>query len=298
VNLPLASRAVRSAKAALVGLVGLSKPWIIALLLITTWAGMFLGMRGTPPVGLFLLTTLGGTLAAAGANAINSYLDRDIDGRMNRTARRPLPSGRVAPRRALTYGIAATLGSVLVLGLGVNWLAAGLALLGNLYYVLVYTLWLKRKTPLNIVIGGAAGAIPPLVGWAAATNRVDLLGVFLFLIVVYWTPPHTWALAILLRGDYQRVSVPMLPVVAGEEETRRQVWLYSLQMVAMSLLPIGFHLLGGFYFLVASGLGLAFLREAWQLRFGGEKGSARKVYRFSQVYLALLFLAMVIDRLI
>jgi hypothetical protein len=180
---------------------------------------MFLAQGGTPPLATFALTTLGGALAAGGASAINSSLDRDIDGRMNRTARRPIPNGTVAPHTALAFGLAASIAAVLVLGLGVNWLAAVLALAGNVCYVFIYTVWLKRRSPRGIVFGGGAGAIPPLVGWAAVDNRLGLLAILLFLIVLYWTPPHTWALGLLLRADYERVGVPLLPVVRGEAET-------------------------------------------------------------------------------
>ncbi len=282
----------------LAGLLALTKPWIIALLLITTWAGMFIAQGGAPRVGTFLLTSLGGALAAGGANALNSYIDRDIDGRMNRTARRPIPRGTLAPRAALVFGASASAAAVVILGLGVNWLAAGLALLGNVYYVFIYTLWLKRRFPSGIVFGGVAGAVPPLVGWAAASGTLSPLAVMLFLIVLYWTPPHTWALGIMLRADYERVGVPLLPVVRGEEETARQVWLYSLQMVAISLVPSALRLLGPLYALAALALGGLFLRQAWVLRRTAQRALARNLYKFSQVYLALLMLAMVCDRLL
>ncbi len=282
----------------LAGLLALTKPWIIALLIITTWAGMFIAQGGAPRVGTFLLTTLGGALAAGGANALNSYIDRDIDGHMNRTARRPIPRGVLAPRTALIFGLGASAAAVLVLGLGVNWLAAALALLGNVYYVLIYTLWLKRRYPSGIVFGGVAGAIPPLVGWAAASGTLAPLAVLLFLIVLYWTPPHTWALGLMLRADYERVGVPLLPVVRGEKETANQVWLYSLQMVVITLVPAALGFAGPLYALAALALGALFLRQAWALRRTAERALARNLYKFSQVYLALLMLAMVCDRLL
>ncbi len=285
-------------KATLLGLLVLTKPWIVALLLVTTWAGMFLAQRGLPPLGTIALTTLGGALAAGGAGAINSYIDRDIDGLMNRTARRPIPRGIVAPSLALGFGVGASVIAVLILGLGVTWLAAALALAGNLYYVLIYTLWLKRRSPRGIVFGGVAGAFPPLVGWAAVTNRLEPLAICLFLIVLYWTPPHTWALGMMLRGDFQRVGVPLLPVVLGERETGRQVWLYSLQMAAITLVPPALGLVGGLYALLAFLLGAYFLSLAWRLRHSAERALARRVYKYSQVYLALLMLAMVGDRLL
>jgi len=285
-------------KSTLTGLLALTKPWIIALLLVTTWAGMFLAQGGAPPLTTFALTTLGGALAAGGANAINSYLDRDIDGRMNRTARRPIPQGTVAPHTALGFGLAASIAAVLVLGLGVNWFAAALALAGNLYYVFIYTVWLKRRSARGIVFGGVAGAIPPLVGWAAVDNRLGPLAILLFLIVLFWTPPHTWALGLLLRADYERVGVPLLPVVRGDAETAQQVWLYSLQMVAITLVPAALGLTGAIYAIAALGLGGDFLRRAWLLRRTAQRPLARSVYKYSQAYLALLMLAMVCDRVL
>jgi protoheme IX farnesyltransferase len=293
-----AARLVPAWRRTLADLLALTKPWIVALLMITTWAGMFIAQGGAPPLGTFLLTTLGGALAAGGANALNSYIDRDIDGRMNRTARRPIPRGALAPRTAFVFGVGASAAAVLILGLGVNGLAAALALLGNVYYVFIYTLWLKRRYPSGIVFGGVAGAIPPLVGWAAARGTLSPLAVLLFLIVLYWTPPHTWALGLMLRADYERVGVPLLPVVHGEAETARQVWLYSLQMVAITLVPAALGLLGAPYALAALALGGLFLRQAWLLRRTAHRALARNLYKFSQVYLALLMLAMVCDRLL
>jgi protoheme IX farnesyltransferase len=269
----------------------------VVLLLVTTWAGMFLAQGGVPAPATLALTTLGGALAAGGAGAVNSYIDRDIDGLMNRTARRPIPRGAVAPSLALGFGIGTSLIAVLILGLGVNWLAAALALAGNLYYIFIYTLLLKRRSPRGIVFGGVAGALPPLVGWAAVANRLEPLALCLFLIVLYWTPPHTWALGMMLRGDYQRVGVPLLPVVQGERETARQVWLYSLQMAAITLVPAALGLVGGLYALLAFALGAFFLSMAWRLRNSAQRTLARRVYKYSQVYLALLMLAMVCDRL-
>jgi heme o synthase len=293
-----ASPLAASWRRTMTGLLALTKPWIIALLLITTWAGMFIAQGGAPRAGTFLLTTLGGALAAGGANALNSYIDRDIDGRMNRTARRPIPRGVLAPRTALAFGLGASAAAVLILGVGVNWLAAALALLGNVYYVFIYTLWLKRRFPSGIVFGGVAGAIPPLVGWAAASGTLSPLAVLLFLIVLYWTPPHTWALGLMLRADYERVGVPLLPVVRGEKETAYQVWLYSLQMVVITLVPAALGLVGVLYALAALVLAVLFLRQAWALRRTAERALARNLYKFSQVYLALLMLAMVCDRLL
>ncbi|HJW84051.1 MAG TPA: heme o synthase, partial [Anaerolineae bacterium] len=275
--------------------VRLSKPWIVVLLLITTLASMLIAGRGSAPAPLIVFTLLGGALASSGANAINSFIDRDIDAVMNRTRVRPIPRDQIEPGRALLYGLGASAAAFAVLALFVNLLAAVLSLFGVIYYVFVYTRWLKRTTPHNIVIGGIAGAIPPLVGWAAVAGRLDLLALYLFLIVFYWTPPHTWAMAILFRGDYERASVPMLPVVRGEPETRRHIWLYSLQLVAVTLLIFAFRMLGWVYLALALMLNALFLWYAFRLTREMDKPAARRLYRFSQVYLALLFAAMVID---
>jgi protoheme IX farnesyltransferase len=273
----------------------LTKPWIVALLLTTTLASMLIAGRGSVSLPLVVFTLIGGALASAGANAINCYVDRDIDGLMSRTKNRPIPRQQLDPRRALAFGLVASSASFAILLVFVNLLAATLAVFGIIYYVFVYTLWLKRSTPHNIVIGGIAGAVPPLVGWAAVTGRVDLLALYLFLIVVYWTPPHTWALAILVRGDYEKANVPMLPVVHGEAETRRHIWLYSLQMVAVTLLVFAFRMLGWVYLALALVLNGLFLWYAYRLTREMDKPAARRLYKFSQLYLALLFVAMVVD---
>ncbi len=282
-------------KSALGKYVRLTKPWIIVLLLLTTLASMLIAGRGSASLPLIVFTLLGGALASSGANAINCYIDRDIDRLMSRTRNRPIPRHQVEPRQALIFGLAASGASFAVLTVFVNLLAATLALFGILYYVFVYTRWLKRSTPHNIVIGGAAGAMPPLVGWAAVTGRIDLLALYLFLIVFYWTPPHTWALTILVRGDYEKAGVPMLPVARGEAETRRQIWLYSLQLVAVTLLIFAFRLLGWVYLALAMLLNGLFLWLAFRLLREMDKPAARRLYKYSQVYLALLFAAMVVD---
>jgi protoheme IX farnesyltransferase len=273
----------------------LTKPWIIVLLLATTLLSMLIAGKGSASLPLIFFTLLGGALASSGANAINCYIDRDIDGVMSRTRNRPLPKEQVEPRQALLFGILASVASFTVLTVFVNLLAAVLAVFGILYYVFVYTWWLKRTTPHNIVIGGIAGAVPPLVGWAAVTGRIDLLALYLFLIVFYWTPPHTWALAILVRGDYEKAGVPMLPVVRGEAETRRQIWLYSLQLVAVTLLVFAFRLLGWVYLMLALILNGLFLWLAFKLMHDMDKPAAKRLYKYSQLYLALIFLVMVID---
>ena len=280
--------------------VKLSKPWIVVLLLITTFAAMLIAQKGLPPLPLVFFTLLGGALAAAGASAINSYIDRDIDGFMSRTKNRPIATHRIAPDNALAYGIAAGVAAFVILTLAANLLAAVLSMVGLLYYVFVYTGYLKRSTPHNIVIGGVAGAIPPLVGYAAVTGTVDVLALFLFLVIFYWTPPHTWALGLLIRTDYERVNIPMLPVVAGETETRRQILLYTLQMIAVTLLLFAFHMMGWIYFVAALLLNAMFLARAlklWRLP-ETDKALAKRLYKFSQSYLALLFLAMILDKII
>ncbi len=274
----------------------LTKPWIVLLLLITTLAAMLVAERGLPPMALFLWTMLGGALAAGGSSALNSYIDRDLDAVMSRTSRRPLPQHLIEPRRALAFGLTLVGLSILIVGIFVNWLSAILAAAGAFYYVVLYTLWLKRTTPHNIVIGGVAGAIPPLVGWAAVTNEVSLLAFYLFAIIFFWTPPHTWALVLMVDKDYLRAGVPMLPVVRGDDETRRQILLYSLLLVAVSIIPFSAQLVGILYLATALLLGAWLLRLAVKLFTDPSKSVARRLYRYSTYYLALLFLGMVIDR--
>ncbi|MEA2397871.1 MAG: heme o synthase [Thermoleophilaceae bacterium] len=271
----------------------LTKPKVQSLLLFTTVTTMY--VAGNPSLGRVLLTCVGGALSAGGAGAINHYLDRDLDALMSRTANRPVPSGRVAPRAALLYGIALGVASFLLLSTTVNLLSAALALSGLLGYVLVYTMWLKRTTPQNIVIGGAAGAVPPLVAWAATTGRLAGGAVYLFAIVFYWTPPHFWALSLLMKDDYARAGVPMLPVVRGERETRRHIVLYSLLLVAVTMLPFAGRLFDGLYLVCALVLGGALMWLALQLSRKADKMSALRLYLFSLAYLALLFGAMVAD---
>jgi heme o synthase len=273
--------------------VDMTKPKVQSLLLFTTVTTMY--VAGTPSIGLVLLTCLGGALASGGAGAINHYLDRDIDARMTRTANRPVPSGRVAPGAALAYGITLGICSFALLALTVNVLAASLALSGLLGYVLVYTLWLKRRTPQNIVIGGAAGAVPPLVAWAAVTGHLSGTAIYLFAIVFYWTPPHFWALSLLMKDEYASAGVPMLPVVRGEAETRWQILLYTILLVGVTLLPFAFGVFDGLYLVAALLLGSAFTAMALKLRRDAERRTALKLYLFSLAYLALLFAAMVAD---
>src|SRR5207248_2726947 len=245
----------RPARDVVLDYVSLAKPRIIPLLLITALGGMMMAERGWPSTGLVVLTLLGGALAAAGAGAINCWIDRDLDGAMLRTRRRPLPDGRIAPSHALLFGIALGLAAFVLLAFWVNVLTATLAISGLLFYVFVYTLWLKRWTVQNIVIGGAAGAVPPVVGWAAVTHRVDLTAIYLFAVIFLWTPPHFWALALRLKGDYARAHVPMLPVVRGEAVARRQILFYTLVLVAVTLAVVVTGALGLLYLAGAAVLG-------------------------------------------
>jgi heme o synthase len=271
----------------------LTKPKVQSLLLLTTIATMY--VAGDPSPLLVALTCLGGYLSAGGAGAVNHWFDRDIDARMARTASRPIPAGRISPAAALTFGCALSALSFIELSLTVNVLAASLALAGFLGYVFVYTVWLKRRTPQNIVIGGAAGAMPPLVGWAAVTGSVSATAVLLFFIVFFWTPPHFWALSLLMKEEYEKVGVPMLPVVRGEAETRRQILLYAVLLYAVTQLPFCAGGFGGIYLAASLALGLGFIAGAVRLYRRADRRSALQLYLFSLLYLALLFSAMVLD---
>ena len=276
-------------------LISLTKPRIISLLLVTTIAPMF--VAGTPSIGLVLLVAVGGYLMAGGANAVNMYIDRDIDDRMARTRLRPIPSGRMGAPAVLAFGVALSCAATWMLARFVNVLTATLALAGFYFYVFIYTRWLKRTTPHNIVIGGAAGAFPPLVGWAAVTNQVDLSAIYLFLIIFYWTPPHFWALALLKQRDYGNAGVTMAPNVWGERETKDQMLWYTLILIPLTLMPVAFGAFGWVYFVCALGLGIALLVGVIRIRTATLWTKvAWKVYKFSLLYLALLFVAMVIDR--
>ncbi len=278
--------------------VSLTKPRIISLLLLTTVAAMYVADPSGPALATVLATMVGGYLAAGGAGAINHYVERERDARMARTRMRPLASGRIEPRRGLAFGIALGVAAAAELALAVNPLSAALAAAGLLGYVFVYTLWLKPLTPQNIVIGGAAGALPPLVGWAAATGGLSAQALWLFAIVLVWTPPHFWALALLIKDDYARTCVPMLPVVRGEAATRRQVLAYSVLLVAVTVGPWATGLFGGLYLAVALVLGAAFIGFAEHLRAHPSRAAALRLHLASLAYLALLFCAMAADRLI
>ena len=288
----------RPAREVVMDYVSLAKPRIIVLLLITALGGMMIASSGWPSTGLVVLTLVGGALSAAGAGAINCWIDRDIDGDMYRTRRRPIPDGRIAPAHALTFGISLGVLAFLLLAFWVNVLAATLAVSGLLFYVFVYTLWLKRSTAQNIVIGGAAGAVPPLVGWAAVTHSLDLTALYLFAIIFLWTPPHFWALALRIQRDYARVGVPMLPVVRGEKEAKRQILLYTLLLVAVTLMLFVSGAVGGLYLVGASLLGAAFIAFAILNLRDGKRRWSRPLFDYSIAYLALLFGVMVADRMV
>jgi protoheme IX farnesyltransferase len=270
----------------------LTKPKVQSLLLFTTVTTMY--AAGSPSPELVLLTCLGGALSAGGAGAINHAVDRDIDRRMARTADRPVAAGRISPGAAIGFGCALGLASFALLALAVNPLAATLSLSGLLGYVLVYTLWLKRSTPQNIVIGGAAGAVPPLVAWAAVTGGLSGMAFYLFAIVFFWTPPHFWALSLLMKDEYAKAGVPMLPVVRGEEETRRQILLYTVLLYAVTQLPFCAGGLGVAYLVPSMLLGAAFIYFAARLLRSRERRWALRTYLFSLAYLALLFLSIAI----
>ena len=277
----------------------LSKPRIIVLLLITTLAAMVMAARGIPSLTLVFWTLLAGALAAGSAGAFNCAYDADIDKIMKRTAERPIPAGRISVRAAIVYASIIGAISFAIFFFLVNPLAAYLSLAGNVYYVLIYTMWLKRTTPLNIVIGGAAGAVPPLVGWAAVTHSMGAPALGLFALIFLWTPPHFWSLALAVETDYEKAKVPMFPNVYGDERTKREIIYYSIILVVASLALYPLHVMGALYFGAAAVLGGIFLLEAfrtWRERNGTV--DARRMFRYSLVYLALMCAVMVIDRII
>jgi protoheme IX farnesyltransferase len=279
-------------------LVSLTKPAIMSLLLLTALGGMFLAARGVPPFGILAATLIGGAAASGGAASLNHYFDRDIDERMRRTRHRPLPAHRVSTRLAVVWGIALNVVAFAVLAVFANLLAAALALAGTLFYIFIYTIWLKRTTAQNIVIGGAAGAIPPLVGWAAITGSLDLAAWLLFAIIFFWTPAHFWALALLIRDDYERAGVPMLPVVRGDEATAWNILAYAASLLPLTLLLFLIAGLGYVYLAAAIVLGALFVAYAFRLLRSGavrRRAMARAVYLYSLLYLALLFVAIMVD---
>lgn len=276
----------------------LSKPWIVALLLVTTFGGLVAGGKALPALGLALWTLLGGAMAAAGSSALNQYIDRELDKNMQRTARRPLPAGRLTPPEALSYGLALCLASYYLLASLVNVTAALLSLAGILYYVVFYSILLKRATVQNIVVGGGAGAIPPMVGWAAAAGHLSIGAWVLFLIVFMWTPPHFWALAIVRKKDYENAGVPMLPVVKGERSARRQIMVYTVLLVGTTLILPLIGAAGAVYLGAAAMLGVLLLVAAWRVwRVPGNR-VAWSMYRWSSMYLMFIFAALVLDSLL
>ena len=275
--------------------VSLLKPRVMSLVCFTGIVGLLLAPGEIHPVIAFI-ALLCIAVGAGASGAINMWCDRDIDAVMKRTRNRPIPAGRVAPESALGFGVTLAVGSVAVMGLAVNWVAAGLLAATIGFYVFVYTLWLKRRTPQNIVIGGAAGALPPVIGWAAVTGGIDLLPIILFMIVFIWTPPHFWALALYRSGDYEAAGVPMLPVVAGRDETRRQILLYSLVLVPLTLIPSLLGLAGVIYGVGAALLGAEFLRRAWIVSRTGTDRQAMGLFGYSIVYLFLIFVLLLVDR--
>ena len=291
-------RAQLGTREVLAAYVALTKPRIIELLLITTVPSMIVAANGWPPLMLMLWTVLGGTLAAGGANAINCYIDRDIDEVMTRTRRRPLPAHKIRPRNALAFGAALGMTAFVLLWAAVNLLAAALALAALLFYVFVYTLALKRWTPQNIVIGGAAGAMPALVGWAAVRESIELPAVVLFAIIFYWTPPHFWALSLRYERDYAAAGVPMMPVVYGRTETTKHILLYSLMLFAMSLAFFSIGRMGLIYLGATLLLNAGFIGYAVQLWRRPEARRAWNLFHYSIYYLALLFCAAAADELV
>ncbi len=278
--------------------IALTKPRVVVLLEITTVFAMVMAARGWPSLGLTAATVAGGWLAAGGAHAINCWFDRDIDASMGRTRTRPIPAGRIRPGSALAFGVILGVLAFALLAVAANLLAAALAIGGLLFYVLVYTMWLKRSSMQNIVVGGAAGAFPPLVGWAAVQGRLTLTALFLFAVVFYWTPPHFWALALLIRRDYASASVPMLPVIVGERETRRQILLYTVILVLVTIMPVLAHSFGYIYIAGAGLLDAVFLATAVVAVRDPSARAARRVFYYSMLYLALLFAVMAVDRVV
>ena len=289
---------VPSLRSTLAAYLNLMKPHVTVLLLGTTLAAMAVAIGGMPGAGVTLATLIAGALAAGSANAINCYWDRDIDRLMSRTRTRSLPAGRVSEMGALIFGLAAGVVSCVIFAVFVNLLSALLALAAILFYVGIYTMWLKRTTAQNIVVGGAAGAVPVLIGWAAVTNSISVTSVLMFTIIFLWTPPHFWAVSLVLKKDYERAGVPMLPVVRGESETYRQILLYTVALILASLALVATHAMGVLYLVTALVLGAAFLGFVIHLLRTRTLRSARSLFWISNNYLALLFAAMVLDRVL
>jgi protoheme IX farnesyltransferase len=290
--------AVGDSKQRIKDFLALTKPIVVTLLLSTTLAGMIIGAKQIPSFGLIIWTMLGGALAAGGSSAVNQYIDRELDKSMTRTAKRPIPSGRMTPAEGLAFGISSLLISFYILAGFVNMFAALLALTGMIYYVIIYSVFLKKSTVQNIVIGGGAGAIPPLVGWAAATGSLNLPAGFLFLIIFLWTPPHFWTLALLKKREYARSGIPMLPVVRGEDETRRQIYFYTIILVITTISVWFFDFAGLLYLIGALILGAYLLILAWNVWKKGRNKVYYRMYRHSNYYLLLLFILLATDALL
>lgn len=276
----------------------LMKLRIVLLLCFTAVTTMIVAADGFPKASVLIPTWIGGILAAGGASAVNQYLDRDMDARMARTGKRPIPSGRVAPNRVLVFGALLITLSVIVFVLWVNPLTAMLALGGAFYYLAIYTMLLKRNTVVNILIGGGAGAFPVLVGWTAVTDSLSYEAFILFAIIFYWTPPHSWALALLVNKDYAKANVPMMPAARGRKAAQIQIVLYATQLFLVTMIPVLFGVLEVVYFIAAAGLGLGFVWKSFKLLRIGTLLAARSTYKYSTAYLAFLFLAMIVDRLV
>ncbi len=272
----------------------LLKPRVMSLVVFTGFAGLVAAPGALHPL-LAMVAVLCIAVGAGAAGAVNMWYDRDIDAVMQRTRHRPIPAGRVAPEEALTFGVTLSLFSIMFMGVAVNWTAAALLALASGFYIFVYTVWLKRRTPHNIVIGGAAGAFPPMIGWAAVTGAVSLESIALFLIIFMWTPPHFWALALYREGDYAKAGVPMLPVVAGKEETRRHILIYAALLVPLSLAPVALGMAGAIYGAVAAIMGGYFLWLALRVRRARDDASARRMFGFSILYLFTLFAALIAE---
>ena len=275
----------------------LLKPRVMSLVIFTGFVGMFLAPADMHPL-LFVISLFAIAAGAGASGAINQWYDRDIDAVMERTRGRPVPSGAVEPAEALSFGLVISTLSVLLLGLASNWLAAGLLAFTIFFYGVVYTIWLKRSTPQNIVIGGAAGALPPVIGWAAVTGGLSVEPLILFAVIFMWTPPHFWALALFRNDDYMRANIPMMPVVAGETETRRQILIYAVLLAPLALAPAVIGMTSMAYGVVVAALGLNFIRLSWVLYRQPDDAAAKRLFAFSILYLFLLFLGLVIDRLL
>ena len=280
------------------GYVSLTKPRIMVLLLVTAMTGLFLGEQGVPSLTLVIVVLIGGAFASGGASSLNHYLDRDIDSKMNRTKNRPIPSKQISPVEALLFGIVLNALGFLVFIYWANLLSAILAITGTLFYIFVYTMLLKRNTPQNIVLGGAAGAIPPLVGYAAVTGTVSMSAIYLFLIIFFWTPPHFWSLALMIKDDYERAGIPMLPVVKGVDQTKRSIFAYTVFLIGLTLGFVWMEGMGWLYFITSLVLGSMFVYYAWALLRRGTERATKRMYLYSLAYLFLLFAAIMLDAIV